>query len=378
TPATRESQAPKGRQLVQTFSVALTGDFLNEDGVSAYGDISLGLLEDDPRISYHFLTEQRPRRDDPGYWQRFYSLGVKPEHLAGVNGLVVLRPWVKRGTFVNGAEDLVVIGRSGTGYDKIDVPACTENDVALFNAPLALNHPTASSALLFMLALAKKLPQQERITRAGRWDLQASVLGGELQGRTLGIIGLGHSGRELARLVAPFDMRLLAYSPAADPAQAAALGVRLTGLDELLPEADFVSLHCRLSDETRGLLGRAQLALLKPTAYLVNVARGELIDQPALVGVLRERNIAAAALDVFATEPLSADDPLLALDNVIVTPHWNASTVDVWRATGRAMAEGMLRAATGQVPENVVNPEVLTRPEFQRKLARFAENRKAP
>src|SRR5207244_11796214 len=112
-----------------------------------------------------------------------------------------------------GADELVVIGRSGAGYDKIDVGACTDHDVALFNAPLALNHSTASSALLFMLALAKRLPQQERVTRAGRWDLQAKVMGGEIQGRTLGIIGLGHSGRELARLVTPFEMRVLAYSP---------------------------------------------------------------------------------------------------------------------------------------------------------------------
>src|SRR5207302_4749366 len=117
-------------------------------------------------------------------------------------------PYVRRATFARGAADLVVIGRSGAGYDKIDVAACTEHDVALFNAPLALNHPTASSALLFMLALAKRLPQQERITRQGRWDLQAAVLGSEIQHRTLGIVGLGHSGRELVRLAAPFEMKI--------------------------------------------------------------------------------------------------------------------------------------------------------------------------
>jgi phosphoglycerate dehydrogenase-like enzyme len=229
-----------------------------------------------------------------------------------------------------------------------------------------------------MLALAKRLPQQERITRAGRWDLQTSVMGSELEGRTLGIIGLGHSGRELVRLAAPFAMRVLAYSPHADAAQAEAMGVRLTGLDELLCEADFVSLHCRLTERTRGLLGAAQLARMKPTAYLVNVARGELIDQPALVGALRQGQIAGAALDVFEEEPLPPGDPLLGLDNVILTPHWSASTSDVWAATGRAMAEGMLRAARGQVPQDVVNPEVLDRPGFRAKLARFAENDPGP
>src|SRR5207244_10342626 len=123
-----------------------------------------------------------------------------------------------------------------------------EHDVVLFNVPTVLNHSTASTALLFILALAKRLPEQERATRAGRWDLQAQVMGSEIEGRTLGIIGLGNSGRELARIVAPFRMRLLAYSPHADAVQAAAIGVRLTTLDEVLRDADFVSIHCRLTE----------------------------------------------------------------------------------------------------------------------------------
>ncbi len=360
---------------MRPFRVALTGDFLDESGGSAYGDIGLGALQSAPYVRYHFVTDHAPRRGDPTYWQRFYSLEVRPEHLTDADGLVVLRPWVTRGTFSRGAGDLVVLGRSGAGYDKIDLAACTENDVALFNAPLALNHSTASSALLFMLALAKRLPQQDRITRQGRWDLQAAATGGELQGRTLGILGLGHSGRELARLAAPFAMRVLAYSPHADPEQAAALGARLTTLEEVLREADFLSLHCRLTEQTRRLIGAAQLALMKPTAYFINVARGELVDQAALIVALEGGRLAGAGLDVYAVEPVPPDDPLLRLENVVLTPHWSASTTDVWRATGRAMAEGMLRAARGRVPENVVNREVLERPGFRAKLERFAENR---
>src|SRR5262249_23872903 len=194
---------------------------------------------------------------------------------------------------------LVVIGRSGAGYDKIDLAACTEHGVAVFNAPMALNHSTASSALLFMLALAKRLPDQERVVRSGRWDHQAAVKGGELQGRTLGIIGLGHSGRELARLVAPFDMRILAFSPHADPAEAQWLGARLTTLEGVLRASGFLSLPCRLTAATRGLIGASQLALMKPTAYFINVGRGELIDQPALAAALRDCRLAGAGLDVF-------------------------------------------------------------------------------
>jgi phosphoglycerate dehydrogenase-like enzyme len=359
---------------VRTFRIALTGDFLDPSGASAYGELNIKPLERAAHIESHFLREQSPAAGDETYWQRFYSLEVTPEQVRDVDGLVVLRPWIKRTTLAT-AESLTVIGRSGAGYDKIDVSACTEHDIALFNAPLALNHSTGSSALLFMLALAKKLPQQQNATRAGRWDLQAAVMGSEIQGRTLGIIGLGHSGRELVRLAAPFEMDVLAYSPHADAAHAAALGVQLTSLEEVLATADFVSLHVRLTADNHRFFGREQLALMKPTAFFINIARGELVDQPALVDALHRRRIAGAALDVYEHEPLPADDPLLELDNVILTPHWSASTTDVFAATSRAMIGGMLRASFGEVPDNVVNREVLERAGFQAKLARFSENR---
>jgi phosphoglycerate dehydrogenase-like enzyme len=356
---------------VATFRFALTGDFLNESGRVAYGDIGLDRLGAEPSVRYHFLSDQAPVPGDASYWDRFYTLRVRPEHIADVEGLVVLRPAVKRDAFALGSRDLIVIGRSGAGYDKIDVPACTDNDVALFNAPMALNHSTASAALLLMLALAKRLLVQDRVAREGRWDRQAAVMGSEIRGRTLGIIGLGHSGRELVRLAAPFAMRVLAFSPHADHAQAEELGVRLVALDQVLREADFLSLHCRLNDQTRGILTAERIALLKPTAYLINVGRGELVDQEALVAALRDHRIAGAGLDVFRVEPLPQDDPLTALDNVVLAPHWLASTTDVWQATGQAMVAGMLRVARGLVPENVVNPEVLDRPGFRTKLARF-------
>ena len=361
---------------MRPFRLAISGDILNERGVDAYGGLPLSELDAAPNIEYAFLRDLAPRPGDRQYWQQFYSLEIKPAHLADLDGLVVLRPWIKREALASARERLVVIGRSGAGYDKVDVASCTEFDIALFNAPLVLNHSTASTALLFMLALAKRLFAQDKVTRAGRWDLQADVLGEEILGRTLGIVGLGHSGRELVRLAAPFSMTMLAYSPHADPAEArCALGVELVGLDELLQRSDYVSVHARPRPENRHMLGTAQFALMKPSAFFINIARGELVDEPALVEVLRERRIAGAALDVFEHEPLPADHPLIALENVILTPHWSASTRDVWAATGRAMTDGMLRAARGEIPENVVNPEVLERPAFRAKLARFVENR---
>jgi phosphoglycerate dehydrogenase-like enzyme len=358
---------------VAEFRVALTGDFLHEKAGNPSVDIGLGLLDAEPRIIYRFVADHAPRREDPAWFSRLYSMEVKPEHIADVDGLVVLRPWVKQSTFKEGAASLTVIGRSGAGYDKIDIDACTRNDVAVFNCPLELNHSTASTALLFILALSKRLMEQDHITRTGRWDLQPATMGAELQGRTLGIIGLGHSGRELVRLIQPFQMRIVACSPHADPAQAAAMGVRLVSLEELLRASDFVSLHCRLTPQTRRLIGRSQLEMMNPSAYLINIARGELIDQSALVEALLQRRIAGAALDVFETEPLPAGDPLTRLDNVILTPHYSPATVDIWAATGRATSAGMIRAAHGRIPDNIVNPAVLDRPGFCAKLARFSE-----
>jgi phosphoglycerate dehydrogenase-like enzyme len=360
---------------MRTFRVALTGDFLNEQGESAYGDIGVEMFADAPYIRYHFIEDHAPGGKDPGYWDRLYSLEVTADHIQDVDGLIVLRPYVKEATFARGADTLTVIGRSGAGYDKLNFEACTRHNVAVFNVPDALTHATASTALMFMLVLAKRLPEQERITRAARWDLQAQVMGQELTGRTLGIVGLGASGRELVRIAKPFNMRIIAFSPHADPTQAAALGVTLTSLEEVMRQSDYVSIHASLTPDKYRIIGRAHIAMMKETAYFINVARGALVDQGALVEALREHRIAGAGLDVFEIEPLPANDPLIALDNVILTPHFAPATSDIWMATGRATCGGMLDAAQGNVPTNIVNKAVLEQAGFQTKLARFTENR---
>jgi phosphoglycerate dehydrogenase-like enzyme len=169
-------------------------------------------------------------------------------------------------------------------------------------------------------------------------------------------------------------MRLIAYSPHADPSQAAALGVELTSLETLMRESDVISVHSNLTPDKYKMIRAEHLALMKPTAYFVNVARGALVDQAALVKALQEGRIAGAGLDVFEVEPLPADDPLTKLDNVLLTPHWAPATSDIWTAGGLQMSQCILQAARGEVPPNVINTAVLERPAFQTKLARFAEN----
>jgi len=358
---------------MRPFHLAITGDFLNERGTSAYGDLGFGALESSPFIDIHTIMEHAPRANDRSYWDNLYSMEVKAEHLKGMDGLIVLRPYIRALAF-EGVDNLTVIGRSGAGYDKIDVQACTDNDVLLFNLPNTLNHSTASTALMFILALTKNLMAQDRITRAGRWDLQSEVLGTEIERKTLGIIGLGASGRELARIIAPFNMRLLAYSPHATPEQAAALGVELTSLENLMRESDVISVHASLTPDKYHMIKAEHLAMMKPKAFFVNVARGALVDQAALVKALQEKRIAGAGLDVFEVEPLPADDPLTKLDNVLLTPHWAPATSDIWTAGGLQMAQLMLEAAQGKIPATVINKAVLDSPRFQTKLARFVEN----
>ena len=355
------------------FHLFYTGDYLGPDGSLAIPDIALDLYAPHPAIRVDFLRSQSPQPGDATYQDRLYSLELTADDIAGADGVVIFRPWVKASTFARGAERLAVIGRAGAGYDKIDLAACTANDVAVFNAPDTLTHATASSAFILMLALAKRLPEQQAMVRDGRWDLQPRTMGRDLPGKTLGIVGFGASGRELARLAAPWRMRIIAFSPRANPEEAAKLGVRLVAsIDEIFREADFVSLHNRLDASTRGSIGAHHLRLMKPTAYFINVARGEIVDQAALVAALSGRWFAGAGLDVFEHEPLPKDDPLAKLDNVILTPHWLPSTLDAARLTMSEMAEGMIRAASGRVPANIVNAAVLDRPGFQAKLARFA------
>lgn len=343
--------------MKQKFTCAFSRDFLNDAGELAYGDIGLGLLDESPLVDYQFFDK--------------YKDVVTPEQIAGADGLVIIYPQVTSDTFAHGAERLTVIGRCGVGYDRVDVDACTQANVAVTNAPQAMRLPTASASLMFMLVLAKRLMHLDRLTRAGRWDLRSQVQGVELRGKTLGIVGLGQSGSELARLVAPFDMRLLAYSPHANPEKARQLQVELVSLEKLLHEADFVCLHCRLTEEKRGLIGASELAMMKPTAYLINMARGPVVDHKALVDALTQQRIAGAGLDVFYQEPLPADDPVTKLDNVVLAPHWAAGTLDVFKEAGTTNCRAMLQAAQGQLPDNIVNPEVIERPGFQAKLARF-------
>ncbi len=221
---------------------------------------------------------------------------------------------------------LRVISVWGTGTDHIDLDACKERGVTVMATPGVNANAVAEHTIALMLSITRRIPAMDRAVRSGRWSNGGLV---QLEGKTLGIVGLGAIGRRVARLAAPFGMRLLASTLSDDAGRSASVGAQLVPIDTLLRESDIVTLHWRLSDATRSYFTRDRFALMKPTAYLINTARGALVDRDALVDALRDACIAGAGLDVFHEEPLPADDPLLALANVVLTPHNAGSTPEV-------------------------------------------------
>jgi D-3-phosphoglycerate dehydrogenase len=225
------------------------------------------------------------------------------------------------------APQLRIIGRAGIGVDNIDVEEATRRGIAVFNAPGANTVSAAEHTMGLLLALVRRIPWADASMRRGEWDRQR-FQGTELKGKTLGIVGLGRIGAHVAGLARAFGMQVTAYDPYVTEARARELQVQLLPLDELLGRADVVTLHLPLTKETRGLLDARRLALLKPSAVLLNCARGGLVDEAALLDALERGRLAGAALDVFETEPLPPDSPLRRAERVILTPHLAASTVE--------------------------------------------------
>lgn len=251
--------------------------------------------------------------------------------------------------------DLKVVARWGIGYDSIDTIAATRHGVLVLNTPGVVTEAVADMTMALMLGIARRLPFCNAAVRAGQWP---SVFSAQVYGKTLGLIGLGQIGQAVARRAKGFDMHILVYDPYCDEGVCEALLVDHTPLERLLQESDFVSLHCTMCPETHHIINRERLRRMKPTAYLINAGRGGLVDQKALVEALRESWIAGAGLDVLAQEPPDPNDPLLTLDNVLLTPHCSSFTDDTVAKVNERVCANVLEALSGERPQFFVNPEV--------------------
>ena len=312
-------------------------------------------------FSAHFLDRHQPHVD---------AGQIADADIFVQSGLIV-----DESTFSLGAERLVAVCLFSLGYDTIDLAACTRAGVAVTRTRGISKHTVAAGALTLILALSKRLMDKQRIARQGVWERECEYWGHDIDGKVLGVVGLGDIGSELVRLVAPFGMRVLAADPYVDDAVFDDLGAERKTLTELLAESDFVSLHCNLTAETCGMIGEAELRMMKPTAYLVNTARGPVVQHSALVDALSHDRIAGAGIDVFAVEPLPADDPLIALDNAILTPHTIGASHESVRRGGEMIVAQIMSLARGEIPDHVLNPEVLTDEAFTRKFHRMRYGR---
>jgi D-3-phosphoglycerate dehydrogenase len=330
---------------MSTFKVGFSPDLPRTEAGEPRFDLGFDVLAGVPGLELGMLPGE-PSRE------------LAAEQLGGFDALIL---WGARVTEASlaGADRLRIVARLGVGYDNVDVEACTRRGIAVTIAPDGVRRPMAASAMLFILALAHRLPAKDRIARSGSWAESWNHIGTGLTGRTLGLVGAGNIGRELLRLVQPFEMRRIAFDPYVDPELAAAEGFELVDLETLMASSDFVCVLCPLNEETRHLVNEERLALMKPTAYLISIARGPIVDEAALTRVLRERRIAGAALDVFEHEPADPSNPLFALDNVIVTPHAVCLTDECFLLIGRSACEAVLAVKEGRRPRYIVNPAAL-------------------
>ncbi len=252
-----------------------------------------------------------------------------------------------------------VIAQVAVGYDNINVAAATNRGIYVTNTPGVLTETTADMAWAILMATARRVVEGDKFTRSGRWKTWELMgfTGQDVHGATLGIIGMGRIGAALARRAKGFAMPILYHNRTRAEALEAELGARYASLDDLLQRSDFVMISVALTAETRHLISERELGLMKPTAILVNIARGPIVDQRALYRALVDRKIWAAGLDVFEVEPVPMDEPLLKLDNVVVPPHLGSGSIATRTKMATMAAENCLAGVTGKIPPNVVNPE---------------------
>lgn len=281
--------------------------------------------------------------------------------------VLFVRPGIITERVIEASEKLKMIVVHGAGVDQVDVKAATEKGILVTNAPGGNAQAVAELTFGLLLALIRRIPQANRQILEGKWN-EARFLGTELRGKTIGIIGLGAIGSKVSDMAKAFGLSVLAYDPYVSTEKATTVGAKLVDLDALLSESDFVTIHCALTDKNRNLIDQNGMKLMKKTAFLINVSRGEVVKEASIYTALEEGIIAGAALDVLEIEPPGPNNPLFQLDNVVITPHMAGSTRESLKNIAKTAAEDMARVFRGEKPKNLVNVEVLSMKQARARL----------
>ena len=323
-----------------SFRVGVTRDLITASGAPCFNPAAFDELKANPEIEWEWL--------DP-------CDEITPDHCAAFDGLHVNLPRVTAASVAREDCKVKIIARNGVGFDTVDVGALAAKGILTTNTPFAIRRPVAVASLSHIFALTTKIFTKDRLVRAGRWNERVEHMGVGLTTRTLGVVGAGGIGSELIRLARPFFGRVLAADPGVAEAQIAALGAEKVSLETLLTEADVVNVCCLLTEETRHLIGAPEFARMKPTAFFVNVGRGPLHNEAALIEALRTGRIAGAGLDVTEVEPIAEDSPLLSMDNTIVTAHALCWTDECFEEIARTALRSIADVSLGRTPLHVVD-----------------------
>jgi len=338
--------------------IGITRDLFDKEGKFYTPGPGLKLLDEMPNVEWMMFPQFVP--------------DMTPEQIRGFDMVITLRPKWTAKSFASDSQ-LLSVHRSGVGYDEVNVPDLTKAGVLLCNTPKSVRRPLATAIICFILALSLRLPQKDRLTRQGRWADRTNFMGDGLVGKTLGSIGVGGIGHEMFRLARPFGMKHIARDPYVKPEALTDINVTLVDMDTILSESDFLSISCPLNEETHHLISEKELKKMKKSAFLINTSRGPVVDEKALIKALNEGWIRGAAIDVFEQEPTPTDNPLLKMDNVIVTPHAIGWTGEVWSGKWEENLTQISQISRGKMPESLVNKEAWENPKFRARLKKFLE-----
>lgn len=348
---------------MEKFRVGISSDFIDTAGKQLFPSVDMRPLLENQQIETHFLPRNEGK---PGGHE------LTTEDLAEFDAVIL---WTERYTPKSRTPNgrLTLLRRIGAGYEKIDIGTCSGSDVALAIARDGVRRPVAVMLLTLILAMTGKLLIKDKLARgaAATWNDRVHHMGIGLIGKTVGLLGSGNTGAELVQLLKPLDTLHIAYDPYMDPSTLRAQGIEPVSLEELFRRSDLLVVSCPLTSETHHIVNQERLALMKPDAFIINGARGGIIDQKALVKALQKGQIAGAGLDVLEKEPPDADDPILKLENVILNPHALCWTDQCFADCFAEASEGVLDVMHGRIPKNILNGEIVKNAAWLAKLDNY-------